>query len=78
MKSAAHAEDDEVGRGVIPGRLVRVSGEPARVGAPTAGALAGQPQIEMIKDGDVLRAIDVICTCGKRIRLRCVYADAPR
>jgi hypothetical protein len=78
MTNAAQAEDDEVGRGVIPGRLVRVSGEPARVGAPTAGPPAGQPQIEMIKDGDILRAIDVVCACGKRIRLRCVYADAPR
>ena len=78
MKSAAHTEDDEGSRGVIPGRLVRVSGEPARVGAPSSGAPAGQPQIEMIKDGEILRAIDVVCTCGKRIRLRCVYADAPR
>ena len=78
MNSTASIEGDQVGRGVIPGRLVRVSAETAPVGAPAPVGQAGQPHVEMIRDGDILRAIDVICACGKRMRLRCVYNDSPR
>jgi hypothetical protein len=75
MNSTENANGDEVGRGVIPGRLVRVSGEPALVGARVLTNEPGQPKVEMIRDGDILRAIDVVCACGKRIRLRCVYSE---
>jgi hypothetical protein len=75
MNSTEKVDGDEVGRGVIPGRLIRVSGEPAYVGARGVTEEPGQPRVEMIRDGDVLRAIDVVCSCGKRIRLRCVYSD---
>jgi hypothetical protein len=67
------AHTDEIIKAVIPGRLVRVSDESARVGAPGSSAPAGQPRVEMVREGDLLRAIDVVCGCGKRIRLRCVY-----
>jgi hypothetical protein len=75
MKSPENVDSHEVGRSVIPGRLVRVSGEPAFVGARAVTDEPGQPRVEMIRDGDILRAIDVVCSCGKRIRLRCVYSD---
>jgi hypothetical protein len=59
-------------RSVIPGRCVQVSGETARVGVPGAAAQS-EPKVELIRQGDVIQAIDVTCTCGQRIRLRCVY-----
>ncbi len=31
--------------------------------------------VELVKDGDLVLAIDVTCACGERIRLRCVYDD---
>ena len=57
---------------VIPGSSVRVSEETAPVGAPRS-APVGAPHVELIRDGDVIRAIDVTCSCGQRIRLRCSY-----
>jgi hypothetical protein len=77
MDGVVHTDGDDCGRGIIPGRLVRLSGEAARVGAPAPCPPDSEPHLELIRDGDVLQAIDVICACGKRIRLRCVYADAP-
>jgi hypothetical protein len=70
----SHTIEADGNRGLIPGRLVRVSGEAARVGAPVPCDAPGEPRVELIREGETLRAIDVICTCGQRIRLRCVYA----
>jgi hypothetical protein len=80
MNHADTVETDDGGRGVIPGRLVRLSGEPARVGAPSACEPAGprEPRVELLRDGGVVQAVDVVCPCGHRIRLRCVYAETPR
>jgi hypothetical protein len=58
-------------RTVIPGLRVRVSKQAAPVG-PSAGALA-EPSVEVVREGDVVRAIDVACGCGQHIRLLCVY-----
>ena len=57
---------------IVPGQCVRLTGETARVTIPGQANSAG-PTIELIRDGDVVRAIDVTCACGKRIRLKCVY-----
>jgi hypothetical protein len=67
-------DNDEARRGIIPGRLVKVVGE-ARVPGPHEHEeeAAAEPRVELIRDGDVIQAIDVTCTCGKRIRLRCIY-----
>ena len=59
-------------RSVVPGRKVQVLGASARVGVPGQHA-ACDPQIELIRKGEVIEAIDVTCTCGQKIRLRCVY-----
>ncbi|MBW3542710.1 MAG: hypothetical protein KY476_20795 [Planctomycetes bacterium] len=58
---------------IVPGRYVMM-GEPARVG-PVASE-HDEPQIEFVREGDRVRAIDVTCTCGERIRVRCLYEDA--
>lgn len=57
---------------VIPGSCVRVSEETASVGGVRSTPV-GAPHIELIRDGEVIRAIDVTCGCGQRIRLRCTY-----
>ena len=75
MQNTNQVDNETNGRGVVSGRLVRVSGEPALVGAPSSKPTQSQPTLEMIRDGDVLRAIDIICNCGTRIRLRCIYSD---
>ena len=66
------AERESIPRGIIPGKLVHVTGETVRVDVPHKDS-AVEPRIELVRDGDVIQAIDVTCTCGKKIRLRCIY-----
>ncbi len=33
----------------------------------------GEPRISIIKEGDIVRTIEVECVCGELIRLDCVY-----
>jgi hypothetical protein len=73
MNSLVHPGGEDCATNVVPGRLVRVSEEAARVGAPASCAEPGSPRVELIRDGELVKAIDVICGCGQRIRLRCVY-----
>ncbi|HZT79873.1 MAG TPA: hypothetical protein VFA26_06615 [Gemmataceae bacterium] len=64
-----------VTRAVVPGRCVRLSGEAARVLVPGGHAACAEPRVEVLREGDVIRAIDVTCPCGQRIRLRCEYGQ---
>lgn len=72
MEKVQRLEAEVVHSGVVASRCVRVGNDAARVtvGRQTAAA---QPQVEVIRDGDVIQAIDVICACGQRIRVRCQY-----
>jgi hypothetical protein len=63
----------EHNRVVVPGQLVRITAETAHVNVPGHEA-ALTPRVELITQGDVIQAIDILCTCGQKIRLRCLYA----
>jgi hypothetical protein len=71
MERVDPIEEEHAARAVVPSRCVRLSGETARVVIPSHAG--GEPHIELIREGNVIQAIDVTCTCGQRIRLRCVY-----
>jgi hypothetical protein len=63
---------------VLRGGSVRVSGDaPVTVGMPGVGTPAREgevaPQVELVREGDVIKAIDITCTCGKKLRLYCDY-----
>ncbi|MGH7169586.1 MAG: hypothetical protein ACRELG_04825 [Gemmataceae bacterium] len=60
---------------VVRGTCVHVSGDPARVGIPGQEP-ATEPRIEIIRSGDVIQAIDILCGCGQHIRLHCHYHEA--
>ena len=72
MQLTDQCASDQGGRTVVPGHRVRVTGEIARVGAHGQHP-AHEPRIEIIREGDEVRAIDVTCPCGQRVRLQCVY-----
>lgn len=72
MESANELNAEPAIPAVIPQRLVRLLDERACLAIPRKGA-AAEPQVELIRDGEAVRAIEVTCTCGKKIRLRCVY-----
>ena len=59
---------------IIPSLRVRASGEHAHVGMPRAAADA-EPKIELVREGEVVRAIDITCSCGHRFRLLCEYLE---
>ncbi|HTU89394.1 MAG TPA: hypothetical protein VMF69_04785 [Gemmataceae bacterium] len=59
-------------RTVVRGTCVRVSSDSARVGAPGQEP-AAEPRIEIVRSGDVIQAIDILCGCGQHIRLHCLY-----
>lgn len=58
---------------VLPGHRVVQTTEMARVGSSHAHG-AGQATVELIRDGDVVKAIDVTCSCGEKMRVWCSYA----
>lgn len=59
---------------IIPGQRVVFSGEHASVPIP-AQTNSREPKIELVRENDVIRAIDVTCACGQRIRLVCDYPE---
>jgi hypothetical protein len=58
--------------GLVPRHCVRVASERTRVGLPGQQGEA-EPEIILIRNGEVVEAIEVICTCGQRIRMNCVF-----
>ncbi len=69
-------EAEQAGRAVVPGGVVNVTGTTARlrVGRPAATpGGGGEPHVEVIREGEEIRAIEVTCTCGKKIRVYCTY-----
>ena len=67
---------------VIASRSVALSNDVVRVGRPDfeaaeVGSSHGQQTVEVIRLGDRIQAIDVVCACGERTRIRCVYEQTP-
>lgn len=60
---------------VVRRTCVRVSSDSARVGVPGQEP-PPEPRIEIIRSGEVIQAIDIICGCGQHIRLHCHYQDS--
>ena len=71
MDATLTQSTDTTPRGLVPGTNVRLSDVPARVGAPEPRP--PEPVIELVRTGEVVRAIDIVCGCGQHIRLHCLY-----
>jgi hypothetical protein len=67
-------DDGRSGAGglVVPASRVRVSAEAVRVG-PARPADTPEPKVQVVHEGDAIRMIQVTCTCGERICIRCEY-----
>lgn len=57
---------------VVHADCVKLSGEAVRIGAPLPPAKPA-PRIELIREDGVVRAIDITCGCGEKIRVVCEY-----
>ena len=63
----------DTNQSIVPGHRVGQTAEVARVGGPHVHPGAS-PSVELIRDGDVIKAIDVTCSCGEKMRIWCSYA----
>ncbi|MBP3960903.1 hypothetical protein J8F10_37250 [Gemmata sp. G18] len=61
------------GSPVVRATRVRVSEEAVRIGAPVPPGASGEPTVRIIREGDVIQALEVTCSCGERVRIRCEY-----
>lgn len=59
---------------VLAGRQVTVANETVRIGAPVAHVKHGEPTVQLVREDGVIRAIDVTCACGEKIRILCDYS----
>jgi hypothetical protein len=72
MKREEELGPRELHRAVIPARLVSLAGQSQCVGAVPAGNAQGEtPRIELVRENGVIRAIDITCGCGQRVRVLC-------
>ncbi len=58
---------------VVPGSRVFRSMEVAHVGGRQGHSQHGVPAIELVTEDNVVRAVDVTCSCGQKMRLWCSY-----
>lgn len=68
------AEPQRPVRAVIPARAVRSAAVTQPPMEPHKSHAVG-PTVEVVREGDVVRAIDVTCACGERIRIVCEYGQ---
>jgi hypothetical protein len=58
---------------VVSAKQVHLSGEPVRIGAAGAKPGHGHKRVTLIREQNVVTGVEVICSCGERIVLRCDY-----
>jgi hypothetical protein len=58
---------------VIPAHQVVRMEKPRSGRSDSSVAVVDGPSCELVREDGVIRAIDVTCACGERIRIRCVY-----
>jgi hypothetical protein len=68
----ASAEGRDPVIGVVSSQRVREAGGRAVVPVP-GHEQCDEPVIELIRQGDVIQAIDITCPCGRRLRVLCDY-----
>lgn len=73
--SSGQNERPRFGGTVIPAQHIQFHAAPAPppAPAPRAEPCQAKPQITVIKEGDTVRAIEIVCICGEMIRLDCEY-----
>lgn len=58
---------------VVRAARVQVSEEAVRIGAPSQEEVPGEPTVRIVREGNTIQALEVVCSCGERIRIRCDY-----
>ena len=66
------SDNQQKGQRVVPAGRVRDSGVRVRLTIPGHQARP-EPKLEVVRDGDVIYALDITCSCGQHIRVLCDY-----
>ncbi len=72
MENAVRADHAHRPGKVIPAKRVRVL-EPAGTNQTDLEGSLHEPQVTLVKDGSIVKAIIISCPCGKQTRLECEY-----
>lgn len=65
-------------RTILSSAAIRLAEEPAIIGRPMALAKPApapkhEVKLELIREGDVVRVIELTCSCGEKHRIRCDF-----
>lgn len=66
-------DEARTGAAVLPAARVKVSADSVRVGPARPVATGPGPQVSVVREGGAIRVIEVTCTCGECVRIRCDY-----
>ena len=73
-RSGANRVRDVAYSVVVPGSKVLRSMEVAHIGGRSSAHQHAEPAtVELVTEDNVVRAIDVTCACGQKMRLWCSY-----
>jgi len=84
MQATKSSPGSSLGGNVIPAQQIHFAKPHVKTSStvakpvepePEPPPIAHQPQVTLIKEGDIVSAIEVLCTCGEVIRLECKYVD---
>ena len=59
---------------ILTSSTVKITGDTVRIGAPVSHLHHAEPTIQLVREDGVVRAIDITCGCGERIRVVCEYS----
>jgi len=79
MNTAAANDPPNLSDKVIPAQFIRIhdphAAKPGVVhpATPKAAEKATEPKITLHKDGETIKAIEIVCGCGEVIKIDCEY-----
>lgn len=59
---------------VVAAAQVRLAREAVRITPPRAADAPAEPVVQLVREDGVIRAIEIVCGCGERVRVVCEYA----
>lgn len=72
MATDSNSESKTGGTGVVRERSPHADGGGPRVAIPV-GPTSDEAEVQVIRQENQIRAIEVTCTCGRRTRILCEY-----
>lgn len=59
---------------VITANRIRIVDDSVIVGSPRLAFARHEPNVNLIREDGVIRAFEVVCGCGEKVRVKCDYS----